>query len=180
MPILYVSHAMPEVARLATTLVLIDAGRVTASGPVAAVLSDPALAPGLGLREAGAILTARVAEHEADGLTRLDAAGGRLWLPRVPGAPGSTLRLRILAQDVMLAMTRPDGVSALNILAATVRDVRLGDGPGALVQLVAGSEVILSRITRRSALALGLTPGQPVFAVLKAIAVAPENVGGGQ
>ncbi|MBL9056183.1 MAG: molybdenum ABC transporter ATP-binding protein [Rhodobacteraceae bacterium] len=179
LPILYVRHSRAEVARLATTLVLIEAGRVTAAGPAATLLADPAAAPALGLREAGAILTARVAAQEPDGLTRLETAAGPLWLPRVAAAPGTTLRLRILAQDVMLATTRPEGISALNILPAIVQELRLGDGPGALVQLDAGGERLLARITRRSAAALNLAPRRPVFAVLKAVSVAQENVGSG-
>ncbi len=179
LPILYVSHSMAEVARLATTVVLMEGGRVTAAGPTAAILSDPATAPGLGLREAGAVLHARVAAHEADGLTRLDTSAGALWLPRVAAPIGTSLRLRILAQDVMLATTRPEGISALNILAGVVRDIRMGDGPGALVRLDAGDEILLARITRRSATALALAPGRPVFVVLKAVSVAQENVGGG-
>lgn len=179
LPILYVSHSMPEVARLATTLVLIEAGRVAAAGPAAELLADPGAAPVLGLREAGAILTARLAAQDEDGLSRLESPAGTLWLPRVRGRIGDSFRLRILAQDVMLATERPEGVSALNILSATVRDIRLGDGPGALVQLEAGGEVLLARITRRSAGALGLYAGQKVHAVLKAVSVAQENVGHG-
>lgn len=178
MPILYVSHSVAEVARLATTVVLLEAGRVVAAGPAGQVLSDPATAPALGLREAGALLPARVAAHEDDGLTRLDSAAGPLWLPRVAGAPGTPLRLRILAQDVMLALERPVGISALNILPAMVVDIRMGEGPGALVRLQAGGEVLLARVTRRSVAALGLQSGLPVFAVLKAVSVAQENVGG--
>lgn len=177
LPILYVSHSMSEVARLANTVVLMEAGRVTASGPTAEILSDPATAPGLGLREAGALLTARVAAQDEDGLTRLDSATGPLWLPRVAAPLGTNLRIRILAQDVMLATTRPEGISALNILPATVRDIRQGNGPGALVRLDAGGEVILARITRRSVGALALAPGKSVFAVLKAVSVAQESVG---
>lgn len=178
LPILYVSHSMAEVARLATTVVLMEAGRVTATGPAAEILADPAMAPALGLREAGAIVTATVAAHEEDGLTRLECAAGTLFLPRVAAPPGTALRLRILAQDVMLATTRPEAISALNILAATVEDIRIGDGPGALVRLRAGGEPLLARVTRRSAHALDLRPGRAVFAVLKAVSVAQENVGG--
>jgi molybdate transport system ATP-binding protein len=156
-----------------------EAGRVTASGPVGDVLGDPATAAILGLREVGAILTARVTEHADDGLSQLDSPAGTLWLPRVSAPVGSTVRLRILAQDVMLATARPVQISALNILPATVLDLRLGDGPGALVRLTAGGETILARVTRRSALGLGLAPGKPVFAVLKAVSVAQENVGSG-
>ena len=151
LPILYVSHAMSEVARLADTVVLMEAGRVTAAGPTAAILSDPVSAHGLGLREVGAVMVATVAAHEEDGLTRLDSAAGPLLLPGVAAPVGSPLRVRILAQDVMLALKRPEGISALNVMRATVRDVRLGEGPGALVRLDAGGESILARVTRRSA-----------------------------
>lgn len=176
-PILYVSHAVAEVARLADTVVMLEAGRITAAGPAAEILSDPATAPGLGLREAGALLTARVAAQDDDGLTRLDCAAGPLWLPRVAAPLGASLRIRILAQDVMLATLRPEGISALNILPAIVRDIRQGEGPGALVRLDAAGEAVLARVTRRSVDALGLTPGRAVFAVLKAVSVAQENVG---
>lgn len=178
LPILYVSHQMSEVARLANTVVLIEGGRVAAAGPAADILSDPATAHGLGLREVGALLAARVAAHEDDGLSRLDTGAGPVWLPRVAAAVGANLRVRILAQDVMLAVERPKGISALNILPAVVRDLRQGDGPGALVRLDAGDGVILARITRRSAAALNLVPGAQVFAILKAVSVAQENVGG--
>lgn len=176
LPILYVSHAMAEVARLADTLVLIEAGRVTAAGPAAALLSDPATAPALGLREAGAIITGRLAAQEDDGLSRIETEAGPLWLPRLAAAPGSPVRLRILAHDVMIATRRPEGISALNILPATVSEIRQGDGPGALVRLSVGSGHLLARITRRSALALDLAQGRRVFAVLKAVSVAQENV----
>ncbi|MEF3048010.1 molybdenum ABC transporter ATP-binding protein [Pseudotabrizicola sp. L79] len=176
LPILYVSHSMAEVARLATTVVMLDKGRVVATGPAAQILSDPATAPGLGLREAGAVLVARVAEHAQDGLTRLETGAGPLWLPHVAQPLGTALRLRILAQDVMLATQPPQAISALNILPARVADIRFGDGPGAMVSLQAGSERLLARITRRSAQTLGLAPGVPVFAVLKAVSVAQENI----
>ncbi len=179
LPILYVSHSMAEVARLATTVVLIEAGRVTAAGPAADLLSDPAAAPLIGLRDAGALLAARLAEHEEDGLSRLETAAGPIWLPRVPGDPGRTFRLRILAQDVMLALDRPAGLSALNVLPAVVQEIRTGDGPGALVRLAVGDDTLLARITRRSALALNLAPGLRVHAVLKAVSVPRENVGTG-
>ncbi|MGQ0564125.1 MAG: molybdenum ABC transporter ATP-binding protein [Gemmobacter sp.] len=176
-PILYVSHAAAEVARLANTLVLIDAGRVTRAGPAAELLSDPATAGRFGLRDAGAILTLRIAAQDPDGLTRLDGPTGPLWLPRIDGPPGTTLRVRILAQDVMLALTPPVGISALNVLPATVRQVRPGEGPGTLVQLALGDSLILSRITRRSAEALNLAPGLGLYAVIKAVSVAPQDIG---
>lgn len=176
-PILYVSHAMAEVARLATTLVVIEAGRVQRAGPAAALLSDPDAAPGLGLRQAGAVIAARLSAHEADGLSRLDTSGGPLLLPRIEAVPGTTLRIRIHAQDVILSRDRPLGLSALNILPAVVTELRLGDGPGALVQLRAGTDLLLARITRRSAQALGLAPGTACYVIVKSVSVAQEDIG---
>ncbi|WGV16092.1 molybdenum ABC transporter ATP-binding protein [Fuscovulum ytuae] len=178
LPILYVSHSVAEVARLATTVVLLEAGRVVTAGAVGDVLADPAIAPVMGLREAGAVLTARLVAQEEDGLTRLDHAGGAIFLPRVMAPAGTEIRLRILARDVMLAVERPSGISALNILAGVVEEVRAGDGPGAMVRLRVGDEALLARITQRSARMLDLAPGRAVFAVLKAVSVAQGDVGG--
>lgn len=178
LPILYVSHSLAEVARLATTIAVIDAGRVTAFGPAAELLSDPETAPLLGLRDAGAILTVRIAEQAEDGLTRLETGAGPLWLPRVAGAVGASLRVRIAAQDVILARERPEGLSALNILPARVTTLHDGQGPGVLVGLDLAGQGLLARVTRRSALALGLTPGQSVHVVVKSVAVAQGDVGG--
>jgi len=179
-PILYVSHSLPEVARLATTVVVMDAGRVLRAGPVAEVLGDPALAAPMGLREAGSVLAARVVAEEADGLVRLDAAAGPLWLPKGAGmAVGQVLRVRIAAQDVILSRDRPAGLSALNILPGVVTAVRMGDGPGAMVQLSVGGEALLARVTRRSAEALGIAEGVTVFAVVKTVSVAQADIGTG-
>lgn len=177
-PMLYVSHSMAEVARLATTMVLMESGRVISSGPVAEVMTNLQYAPVVGLREAGALLLAPIGAQEADGLTRLTLSSGDLFLPQIRGAIGETLRLRILAQDVMIAVERPAGISALNILSSRVGEIRLGAGPGALVRLdLADGQSILSRVTRRSAQALGLTQGLPVYAIIKAVSVAQENIG---
>ncbi|MDQ2067048.1 molybdenum ABC transporter ATP-binding protein [Xinfangfangia sp. CPCC 101601] len=179
LPILYVSHSMAEVARLATTVVLLEAGRVTAAGPVAVMLAQPEHAQSLGLREAGAVLQGQIAAQEEDGLTRISTEAGPLWLPRVAGEPGRPLRLRILAQDVMLALQAPQGLSALNHFESVVEAVHLGDGPGAMVRLRAGDAAVLARITARSAKAMGLRPGLRLHAVLKAVSVAQENIGRG-
>ena len=177
LPILYVSHSPSEVARLATTVVVVENGRVAAIGEAAEVFSDPAAAHALGLREAGAVLTARIEAHEEDGLTRLSTSAGALLLPTVNGSPGTIVRVRLLAQDVMIATEQPSGISALNVLPARVREIREGEGPGALVQLEAGDEIILARITRRSAAALDLAPGRNVHAILKAVSIAKESIG---
>lgn len=175
-PILYVSHALPEVARLATTIVVLDQGKVLRAGPAADLLADPVLAPKLGLRDAGAVLTATVTAQDADGLTELATMGGPLWLPRLPSPPGTRLRIRIAAQDVILSRHRPEGLSALNILQARISDIRLSEH-GAVVQLAIGPEHLLARITHRSANALGLAPGDAIFAIVKSVAAAQTDIG---
>jgi molybdate transport system ATP-binding protein len=175
-PILYVSHAIGEVARLATTLVVLAGGRVVRAGPLAEVMGDPEAAPALGLREAGAVIGARVVGHAADGLSELAFSGGALFVPRIAAPEGTEVRMRILARDVVLARTRPEGISALNILAVTVTRLKAGEGPGVMVGLKAGDEALLARITQRSATAMGLAEGMEIFAVLKSVAPAQEDV----
>jgi molybdate transport system ATP-binding protein len=177
LPILYVSHALAEVARLATTIIVLEGGRALCAGPAAEILSDPETAQHLGLRDAGSILSARIAGDDPDGLTRLETGAGPIWLPRIGGAVGGAVRIRIAAQDVILSRDRPTGLSALNILPATVIALRQGEGPGALVQLDLAGQRLLARVTRRSALALDLTPGLAVHVIVKSVSVAQGDVG---
>ena len=177
MPILYVSHSMAEVARIATDIVVMQAGRVLRSGTVEDVLSDPAAVPDLGVRDAGAVLRARVVAHHADGLTELAVSQGVFLLPRFAAAIGAVVRVRIPAQDVILSLHRPVGISALNILPVVIASVFQGDGPGAAIGLVSGEDRLLARVTRRSADAMGLTEGLACYAVVKSVAVAQGDVG---
>jgi molybdate transport system ATP-binding protein len=177
-PILYVSHSPAEVARLATTVVVLQGGRVVRQGSASDVLSDPDVTPA-GIRAVGAVLRARVKAHHDDGLTELDAAGLSLFLPRVRQDVGAALRIRIAAQEVILSRDRPEGLSALNILPGRVGSIREGEGPGALVSLDTQAGRVLARITRRSAEAMGLEPGVRCHAVVKSVAIAREDVGTG-
>jgi molybdate transport system ATP-binding protein len=175
-PILYVSHSASEVARLATTVVVIHEGRVARQGPASEILGDPSVTP-LGAREAGAVLDSRVAAQHSDGLTELEAGGQRLFLPRVAHDVGAKLRVRISADDVILARSRPEGLSELNVLAAVVHEIRYGEGPGALVALDSAAGRLLARITRRSVAALALAPGSACYAVVKTISVPALDIG---
>ena len=177
LPILYVSHAMAEVARIATDIVVIDAGRILRSGTIKDVLSDPSAVPDLGVRDAGAVIQARVVAHHSDGLSELAVSQGILWLPRLEAVIGAFVRVRIPAQDVILTLERPVNISALNILPVVIGDMHQGDGPGIAIGLHSGEDRLLARITQRSAAALGLTSGLACFAVVKSVAVAQGDVG---
>ena len=176
-PILYVSHSAAEVARLATTVVAIEDGRVARQGPAADVLGDPMVTP-VGIRAVGAVLEAVVVAHHADGLSELDAGGTPIYLPHVGRKPGERLRVRIGAQEVILSRHRPEGLSALNILPGTVEALRSGEGPGVLVSVRTAAGTILARVTRRSAGLLDLAEGVDCFAIVKSVAIAPQDVGG--
>ena len=177
-PILYVSHDVSEVARLATTLVILEAGKVVANGPLDQVLSSPSAVPLLGVREAGAVIVTKIAGRLLDdGLTELSFSGGRLMMPGNLGALGQRVRLRIPAQDVILSREKPTGLSALNVLKVTVVGMEQGRGPGVAVGLRAGQDQILARITRRSAQRMELAVGQDVYAIIKATAIGPQDVG---
>jgi molybdate transport system ATP-binding protein len=176
MPTVLVTHDMEEARLLADRMVVIEQGRLVRSGPTGDVLFDPAALRAMGLREIGSSLRAVIAAHEDDELTRLQSAAGPVWLPRIDGAPGAPVRLRIMAHDVMIARQRPGGISALNVLPATVVAVADGDGPGVIVRLDVAGDEILARITARSARTLALAPGTDCFAVVKSMAVARGDV----
>lgn len=172
-PIVYVSHSIAEVARLADRVVLMADGRIEAIGPASDVLGGPKLASSLDRRDAGSVLSGHVETRDAaHGLATIRLDGGAAIL--VPGAavaPGETVRLRIPARDVMVATIRPEGLSALNILEGTVEAVE-PDGEGmASLRIACGGDHVRARITALSVERLGLTPGLPVHAVIKTVAL---------
>ncbi|APV48820.1 molybdenum ABC transporter ATP-binding protein [Betaproteobacteria bacterium GR16-43] len=178
LPIVYVSHALEEVTRLADHLVVMSEGHVVAAGPAVDVLGRKDLAPHLGRFEAGSVIEARVATHdEAYGLTTLAFDGGQLIVPNVDALPGEPVRARIRARDVSIALERPAGVSVQNILPATVDAI--GDEFGAIVdvQLHIGSTVLTARVTRKAVAELRLARGRPVFAMVKAVSIDRRSVG---
>jgi len=170
-PIVYVSHQVAEVARLATTMVVLTEGRVAAVGPTASIMGRIDLFPLTGRAEAGALLATHVAGHDpAFGLTVLRAAAGELRVPHLDLPVGAALRVRIRARDVMIALEPPTGLSALNVLPGTVAEIGRTDGPIVEMRLDCAGEALIARLTRRSVETLGLVPGRPVYAVIKSIA----------
>lgn len=176
MPVVLVTHDMNEAQLLADRMVVIEKGQLVRSGTTAAVMADPDALRAMGIREVAAMLPAVIVAHEEDGLSRLDTAGGPLFLPRVDGDPGARLRVRIMAHEVILSRARPVGLSAQNILSGKVRAVLPGDGPGVMVHLAIGEDEIVARITRRAAADLNLAPGDTVHAILKSMSVARDHI----
>ncbi len=171
-PVLYVSHALDEVARLADHLVLLEGGRVIASGALQQTLARLDL-PTAHLDDAGAVIEATVAQHdEKYHLTRVDFAGGYLWVGMVDRPFGIGVRARVMARDVSIATQAPQGTSISNVLNARIEEIR-DEGPDkVIVRMTVGeSNVLLSRITRRSRDHLGLIPGMYVCAQVKSVAL---------
>jgi molybdate transport system ATP-binding protein len=170
MPIVYVSHSVPEVTRLATTMVVMVSGHVAAAGPTSQVMARLDLTP-LADLEAGAVLEAEILSHdESFGLTLLRLGGGELRVPRLDeGLLGAKVRVHIRARDVMISTRAPEGLSALNVLRGVVTELGTGDGAIMDLRLDCGGEAILARLTRRSVETLGLVQGTPVYAVIKTV-----------
>jgi molybdate transport system ATP-binding protein len=170
-PMLYVTHALDEVARLADHLVILDRGQVRASGPVEQVL---ALTGGTAGGDAsGSLLRARIAERDPTWhLARAEFPGGSLWI-RDSGAPvNSAVRIRVLARDVSVQLDEPARTSIQNHLCAVVEHIADTEDPSqALLQLRCGESLLLASVTRRAVHALQLTPQRTVWAQVKASAV---------
>jgi len=170
-PVLYVSHAPDEVARLADHLVLMDTGRVLASGPIGEMLTRLDLPLALG-SDAEALIEARVAGHDENfELTYLDFPGGRFTVTGKKLPVGQPVRLRVLARDVSLTLEHQSGTSILNIFPARVEALAEEKPSRVIVRLKAAGVPMLSRITRKSAAALKLRPGQQIYVQVKSVAL---------
>ncbi len=176
MPVVLVTHDMNEAQLLADRMVVIEKGRVVRTGTTAEVMTDPDALRAMGIREVAAMLPAVVVEHGADGLTRLDAPTGPLFLPGIEGPPGTRVRVRIMAHDMILSRRHPEGLSSQNIIAGKVARIVPGAGPGVMVQIDVAGHEILARITRRAAEQMTLAPGDTIHAILKSMSVARDHV----
>lgn len=170
-PVIYVSHSHDEVARLADHLVLLDAGRVVATGDMHDIFTrlDLPLAHG---GDAEAIIEATVAEHDDQyHLTYLDFAGGRFTVPHKDLPLGSTARLRVAARDVSLTLEKQSNTSILNIFPATIDAIAREGSAQATVRLLIEGAPLLARVTQKSVSVLGLKPGRQVYAQAKSVAL---------
>jgi molybdate transport system ATP-binding protein len=172
LPVIYVTHSIDEVARLAKRILALAAGRKVADGPVADVLERLDLQSVTGRFEAGVVLTARVTGHDREfRLTHLDHHGQEIVMPMAELAVGDEVRLRIRARDVALATQRPEGISVRNIMSGSVTEV-VEEPETAFAETLIdiGGAKMRARLTRAAVAELGLVPGKPVFALIKSIA----------
>jgi molybdate transport system ATP-binding protein len=178
LPMVYVSHAVEEVTRLADSVVVMAEGRVLAQGGAAEALSRHDVGPLTGRFDEGAVIEARVAGHDPQyELTTLAFAGGELVVPNLDALPGEPVRIRIRARDVSLALSRPSDVSIQNVLEARV--VSIGREFGAIVDadVRIGDTTLAARVTRKAVAQLALAPGARVFALVKAVSIDRRSVG---
>ncbi|MSO81224.1 MAG: molybdenum ABC transporter ATP-binding protein [Alphaproteobacteria bacterium] len=182
-PMLWVTHSLDELARLAETVLVLDSGRVAATGPLAAVLEHPAMRRLAGRFESGALLEGTVAAQDTHwAMTEVALAGGhRLRMPAIDIPPGARVRLRIRARDVALARTAPQGLSIRNAFPGTVAAIVEEDGAFAEVTVyLGGGAHIVASVTREAVAALGLTQGGAVVALVKSVALDRRMLGCGE
>jgi len=169
-PMVYVTHSVPEIARLADTVVLLSEGKCVAVGDADEVMGRSELKLAAGPEEVGSWIETHVVEHNLDEqLTTLGFDGGRLLVPLLAEKRGERVRARIRARDVSLAAHRPAEISILNILFGRVTSIGKADESTVDVEVGIGSESVTARITRRSLRELRLCVGQEVFALVKAV-----------
>jgi molybdate transport system ATP-binding protein len=182
LPIFYVSHEMEEIIRLADQLVLLDAGKVAASGTVEELTSRLDLWPLTGRYEAGAVIRTVLRGHDTSfGLSELAFPGGRLRVTHLALPLGTPIRVRIRARDVVLATQRPAHLSIRNAFAGKVIELAPPRGPQIDLKLDIGSAeepvMLWARITQRACQELQLAPGKPIFALVKSVALDHRSLG---
>lgn len=170
-PAIYVSHSIDEVARLADRMVVMADGKVAACGDAVEVLERPDLQHITGHFEAGAVIDARVVEHDPEfQLTRVEFCGQDILMPMAELPLGEVIRLRIRARDVSLATQRPESLSTRNIIQGVLTDiVKEPETAFAEAFVDAGGGLLRARLTRRAVADLGLVQGDRVFALVKSV-----------
>jgi molybdate transport system ATP-binding protein len=176
---IYVTHDMSEIVRLADHLVVLRDGQCVAQGLAEDVLANPANIKLIGVQDAGALVRGVIHEHCDDGLSTIRLSSAMLTVPRVHGPVGQHVRMRLRAQDVILSLNAPQGLSSQNAIEAQITEILNGRGPGVAVGLRAGSDRLIARITARALDQMQLKEGQKIWAIVKANAVPPAAIAGG-
>lgn len=179
-PIVYVSHSIAEVARLASDVVVLAEGKVMACGAAGEIMRRLDLLPAQERGEGGALLEATVERHdETFDMTVLASKAGEVRVSRLDMAAGAPVRLRIRARDVMIATVRPEGLSALNVLPGKIEAIEPGEGMAVTVRIDCNGAAVMARITQKSRQALDLEVGRQVFAVVKTVSFDMANTAAG-
>lgn len=173
-PIVYVSHSVTEVARLADRVIVMDEGKVAMTGTPSSVLSEPSVSIAADRREAGSLVEGKVVHYDASHrLTTISLKASRIYVSGTEIAEGRAVRVHILAKDVMIATVRPEQLSALNVLEGTITAISPNQAGAVDVQVDCQGTRVLARITGLSCERLGLKSGTPVFAIIKTVALEP-------
>lgn len=171
-PVVYVSHSVEEVVRLASTVVLIAAGKVVASGEVEEIMGRPDLRATAGVFEGGTVIDAKVTGQDIQyDLATLAFDGGTLTVTNLDALVGEPVRVRIRARDVSIALERPSRISIQNVLDAKVTAIGAAAGGVVDVSLSVGTALLRSRVTVRAVEQLALVPGLEVYALIKAVSL---------
>jgi molybdate transport system ATP-binding protein len=172
-PIIYVSHAVDEVLRIADTVAVVRDGGIEAVGPVENLASRLDLSGQAGFGEAGTVLAATVARHDdAHALTELDTAAGRIYVGRLDAPVDARTRLRLRARDIALALEAPRQASFLNVLEGTVASMETRASGAVEVAVEIHPDVrIWAEVTKLAAERLALAPGTAVHVLIKSVAV---------
>jgi molybdate transport system ATP-binding protein len=174
-PVLYVTHSLAEAVRLGDRMAVMREGRVVAQGPLTEIVSRPDLMLTASHAQIGTALDGEVAGHDAR-LTLVRAGGWDVRVPRLDQPAGSPVRLFVLARDVMLALDRPQRISARNVLEGEIAGLQADDGR-VLVRVAHAGRDLLCALTPDAVEDLGLRPGLKVWAVVKSVAI--DGLGGG-
>jgi len=171
-PILYVSHAVDEIVRLADHAVIMEQGKVLAQGDITELFSRVDLPLGVG-NEVGAILECKIVQRDKQWhLMRVAFDGGELWLPNVANNENNTQRIRVLASDVSLTLSPHTDSSILNVLSGQIAEIINDQDPAmSLVRLKVGETFLVARLTQKSLHNLGLSLGKGIWIQIKSVAI---------
>ena len=170
-PIIYVSHSPGEIARLADHLVIMDEGKISATGSVTDLFSRLDL-PMAHSDKASAIIEARVVEHDLEfNLTYLDFPGGRFTVSHKALELNHSVRLRVIARDVSITLEHQTHTSILNIFPALIEEIIPENESQFMIRLSLKGTSLLCRLTKKSASLLQLSIGKAVFAQVKSVAL---------
>lgn len=170
-PILYVTHSLQEMAQLADSVVILQAGKIQAQGSLSEILQKPELALNQ-QADAFSVWPVRLLDHDSEyALSRVGFEHGELFLPQLDIQSGQRFRLQIYARDVSLSLQQPVNTSILNILSASIVSMRETSPGQCLLHLQISEQSLLAQITRKSCEILGLKNGMQVFAQIKGCSV---------